>query len=258
MIPIKKLLITSCLMLGLTLPGLAQSSVSGTVTDAQSGETLPGVNITVKNMPERGTATSADGTYSLNVPSLQDTLVFSFVGFVKQEVPINGRTTIDVSLSPDVQQLEDVVVIGYGTQEVDDNTGSVTSVNSDDFNEGAITSPEELFQGKAAGVTVTSNDGAPGSGATIRIRGGSSLSASNDPLFVIDGVPLDGNAVSGMRNPLNTINPNDIESISILKDASATAIYGSRASNGVVLITTKRGTADQPLEVAYTGKFSFQ
>ena len=258
MIPIKKLLITSCLVLGLSIPGLAQTSVSGTVTDAQSGESLPGVNITVKNMPERGTATNANGTYTLNVPSLQDTLVFSFVGFVKQEVPINGRTTIDVALSPDVQQLEDVVVIGYGTQEVDDNTGSVTSVNSDDFNEGAITSPEELFQGKAAGVTVTSNDGAPGSGATIRIRGGSSLSASNDPLFVIDGVPLDGNAVSGMRNPLNTINPNDIESISILKDASATAIYGSRASNGVVLITTKRGTADQALEVAYTGKFSFQ
>lgn len=258
MIPIKKLLITSCLILGFTLPGLAQTSVSGTVTDAQSGETLPGVNITVKNMPERGTATNANGTYNLNVPSLQDTLVYSFVGFVRQEVPINGRTTIDVSLSPDVQQLEDVVVIGYGTQDVDDNTGSVTSVSSEDFNEGAITSPEELFQGKAAGVTVTSNDGAPGSGATIRIRGGSSLSASNDPLFVIDGVPLDGNAVSGMRNPLNTINPNDIESISILKDASATAIYGSRASNGVVLITTKRGTAGQALEVDYTGKFSFQ
>ena len=258
MIPIKKLLITSCLILGLTIPGLAQTSVSGTVTDAQSGEILPGVNITVKNMPERGTATNANGTYTLNVPSLQDTLVFSFVGFVRQEVPINGRTTIDVSLQPDVQQLEDVVVIGYGTQDVDDNTGSITSINSSDFNEGAITSPEELFQGKAAGVTVTSNDGAPGSGATIRIRGGSSLSASNDPLYVIDGVPLDGGGVSGMRNPLNTINPNDIESISILKDASATAIYGSRASNGVVLITTKRGSAERGFEASYNGKLSYQ
>ncbi|WP_440998748.1 SusC/RagA family TonB-linked outer membrane protein [Fodinibius sp. SL11] len=258
MIPIKKLLITSCLILGLTVPGLAQTSVSGTVTDAQSGETLPGVNITVKNMPERGTASTANGTFTLNVPSLQDTLVFSFVGYIKKEVPIDGQTTIDVTLSPDVQQLEDIVVIGYGTQDVDDNTGSITSVNSDDFNAGAITSPEELFQGKAAGVTVTSNDGAPGSGATIRIRGGSSLSADNNPLYVIDGVPLGGGDVSGMRNPLNTINPNDIESISILKDASATAIYGSRASNGVVLITTKRGTADQALAVDYTGKFSFQ
>ncbi len=258
MIPIKKLLITSCLILGFTLPGLAQTSVSGTVTDAQSGETLPGVNITIKNMPERGTATNANGTYSLNVPSLQDTLVFSFVGFVRQEVPINGRTTIDVALSPDVQQLEDVVVIGYGTQDVDDNTGSITSVSSEDFNEGAVTSPEELFQGKAAGVTVTSNDGAPGSGATIRIRGGSSLSASNDPLFVIDGVPLDGGGISGMRNPLNTINPNDIESISILKDASATAIYGSRASNGVILIETKKGEVGQNFAVNYTGKASYQ
>lgn len=258
MIPIKKLLITSCLILGLTIPGLAQTSVSGTVTDAQSGETLPGVNITVKNMPARGTATNVNGEYTLNVPSTQDTLVFSFVGYIKQEVPVNGRTSIDVALSPDVQQLEDVVVIGYGTQNVGDNTGSVTAVSSDDFNQGAITSAEELFQGKAAGVTVTSNDGAPGSGATIRIRGGSSLSASNDPLYVIDGVPMDGGDVSGMRNPLNTINPNDIESISILKDASATAIYGSRASNGVIMITTKRGTADQALEVAYTGKFSVQ
>ncbi|WP_445664918.1 SusC/RagA family TonB-linked outer membrane protein [Fodinibius sp. AD559] len=258
MIPIKKLLITSCLVLGLTLPGLAQSSVSGTVTDAQSGETLPGVNITVKNMPERGTATNANGTYNLNVPSLQDTLVYSFVGFVKQEVPINGRTTIDVSLSPDVQQLEDVVVIGYGTQQREDQTGSITSVSSEDFNEGAITSAQELFQGKASGVSVTSGDGAPGSGATIRIRGGSSLTASNDPLYVIDGVPLDGGGVAGMRNPLNTINPNDIESITILKDASATAIYGSRASNGVVLIETKTAEQGQDLQVSYTGKASYQ
>ncbi|MEL7834805.1 TonB-dependent receptor [Fodinibius sp. Rm-B-1B1-1] len=258
MIPIKKLLITSCLILGLTLPGLAQTSVSGTVIDAETGETLPGVNITVKDMPERGTATNIDGEFTLNVPSLEETLVFSFVGYVTQEVPLNGQQNIEVSLSPDVQQLEDVVVIGYGTQDVDDNTGSVTAVNASDFNEGAVTNAGELFQGKAAGVNVTSNDGAPGSGTTIRIRGGSSLSASNDPLFVVDGVPLDGESVSGMRNPLNTINPNDIESISILKDASATAIYGSRASNGVILITTKRGSAERGFEASYTGKLSYQ
>jgi len=224
--------------LGFALPGLAQTNVSGTVTDAETGEILPGVNITVKGMPTRGASTDQNGSYDLQVPSLQDTLVFSYIGYVRQEVPIQGQTSLNVELSPNVEQLEDVVVIGYGTQQRDDNTGSVTAVSSEDFNEGAITSPQELFQGKAAGVTVTSNDGAPGSGATIRIRGGSSLSASNDPLYVIDGVPLEGGGASGTRNPLNTINPNDIESVSILKDASATAIYGSRASNGVILIQT--------------------
>jgi len=258
MIPIKKLLITSCFILGIALPGLAQTTVSGTVTDSQTGEVLPGVNVIVKGMPMRGTSTNQNGTYELTVPSSQDTLVYSFIGYLKQEIPVRGRSNIDVALSPNVEQLDNVVVIGYGTQQESDNTGSVTSVSSSDFNEGSITSPEELFQGKAAGVTVTSNDGAPGSGATIRIRGGSSLSASNDPLYVIDGVPLDGGTVSGMRNPLNTINPNDIESITILKDASATAIYGSRASNGVVMITTKRGSEGQNFEVSYTGKLSYQ
>lgn len=244
--------------MGLTLPGLAQINVSGTVNDAENSDSLPGVNVIIKGMPTRGTSTDANGHYSLTVPSPQDTLVFSFVGYIKREIPVNGRSTINISLSPNVQQLNDVVVIGYGTQKKEDKTGSITSVNASDFNEGSITSPEELFQGKAAGVNVTSNDGAPGSGATIRIRGGSSLSASNDPLYVVDGVPLDGGGISGMRNPLNTINPNDIESVSILKDASATAIYGSRASNGVVIITTKKGKEGQSLSVNYTGKVSYQ
>lgn len=254
-----KLLLTIIpVVLGISLPAWAQVTVSGTVSDADNNQTLPGVNITIKGQPSIGTSTNNEGFYTLPAPSTRDTLVFSFVGYVKQEVPIQGRTSIDVMLYSDVQLLEDVVVIGYGTQERADNTGSVTSVSADDFNEGAITSPEELFQGRAAGVTVTSNDGAPGSGATIRIRGGSSLSASNEPLYVIDGVPLDGGDVSGMRNPMNTINPNDIESISILKDASATAIYGSRASNGVVLITTKRGSEGQDLSISYTGTASYQ
>ena len=255
----KKILILLCVLWGISsLPSIAQDTVSGTVTEAETGETLPGVNITIQGMPNRGTTTNLDGEYNLQVPSLQDTLVFSFVGFQTTVVPIDGRAQIDVALSPQTLTGSELVVIGYGTQEKGDNTGSVTAVSSSDFNEGNITSPGELFQGKAAGVTVTSNDGAPGSGSTIRIRGGSSLSASNDPLFVIDGVPLDGGGVSGMRNPLNTINPNDIESISILKDASATAIYGSRASNGVVLITTKRGHEGQSLSVSYTGKASLQ
>ena len=258
MIPIKKLLTTFGLILGLTLPGLAQTTVSGTVTDASNNKSLPGVNVIVKGMPTRGTSTDKNGHYSLAVPSQQDTLIFSFVGYLKRTIPVNGRNTINISLSPNVKQLNDVVVIGYGTQKKEDKTGSITSVNASDFNEGSITSPGELFQGKAAGVTVTSNSGAPGSGSTIRIRGGSSLAASNDPLYVVDGVPLDGGGISGMRNPLNTINPNDIESVSILKDASATAIYGSRASNGVIIITTKKGKEGQSLSVNYTGKLSYQ
>ncbi|HET6528855.1 MAG TPA: SusC/RagA family TonB-linked outer membrane protein, partial [Balneolaceae bacterium] len=258
MIPIKKLLITSCLILGIAIPGFAQVTVSGTVTDATDGQTLPGVNVVVKGHPIMGTATDADGFYSISVPSTADTLIFSFVGYLKQEIPIRGRTQIDVSLSRNIQQLENVVVIGYGTQQIEDNTGAVTAVNAADFNEGAITSVGELFRGKAAGVIVTSNNGAPGSGATIRIRGGSSLSASNAPLYVVDGVPLSGSHIDGMRNPLNTINPSDIASITILKDASATAIYGSRASNGVILITTKEGSVGQPLSFTYTGKASYQ
>lgn len=242
------------------LYGQAQSDhrVSGTVTEAETGEPMPGVNVIVKGQPQQGASTNAQGEYSLTAPSAQDTLLFSFIGYVQREVAINGRQTVNVQMGRDVEALEDVVVIGYGTQQSDDNTGSVTSISASDFNEGAITSPEELFQGKAAGVSVTSNNGAPGSGATIRIRGGSSLAASNEPLYVVDGVPLEGGGVSGMRNPLNTINPNDIASISILKDASATAIYGSRASNGVVIITTKKGTEGQSLTAAYNGNFSYQ
>ena len=258
MISIKKLLPILGLILGFSSSSYAQIDVSGTVTDTNDGGPLPGVNIVVKGSPTTGTSTDANGVYSITVPSAEATLVFSYVGYLKQEIPVNGRSSIDVELSTDVQALEDVVVIGYGTQQVGDNTGSITSVSADDFNQGAITSPQDLFQGKAAGVSVTSGDGAPGSGATIRIRGGSSLSASNDPLFVVDGVPLDGGDVNGMRNPLNTINPNDIKSISILKDASATAIYGSRASNGVIIITTKEGAVGQPLSISYNGKASYQ
>lgn len=234
-----------------------RTTISGTVIDGETGETLPGVNILVVGTTI-GTTTDFDGNYELAVPSLQDTLAFSFLGFQRQLIPINGRTEINVQLRSQTISGEELVVIGYGTQQQGDNTGSVNSISTSDFNQGNITSPQELFQGKAAGVSVTSGDGAPGSGATIRIRGGSSLSASNDPLFVVDGVPLDGTGVSGMRNPLNTINPNDIESINILKDASATAIYGSRASNGVIIINTKRGREGQGLQVNYSAKASYQ
>lgn len=250
------LLISLCALAN-TAQAQSEIRVSGTVTEADSDFPLPGVNITVQGQPDRGTTTNIDGEYSLSVPS-DAVLIFSYIGFLRQEVAVDGREEINISLESDVAALDELVVIGYGVQQRGDNTGSVQVVSSRDFNQGAITSPEELFQGRSAGVQVTSNSGAPGAGATIRIRGGSSLSASNDPLYVVDGVPLDDGGISGMRNPLNSINPNDIESITVLKDASATAIYGSRASNGVIIITTKRGESGQPLAVEYTGRYSYQ
>jgi iron complex outermembrane receptor protein len=177
----------------------------------------------------------------LKVAGTENTVVVSFLNYAAKEVSIAGQTNISVSLTQNSDQLSDVVVIGYGSVRKKDLTGSVVNISSKDFVKGQITSPEQLIAGKVAGVQITSNGGAPGSGSTIRIRGGASLNASNDPLIVIDNVPLSNNAISGVSNPLSLINPNDIESFSILKDASASAIYGSRASNGVIIITTKKG-----------------
>lgn len=231
----------------------AQSiEVSGTVTDASDGAGLPGVNIILKGSPSVGTSTNSEGFYSLTVPSGQDTLIASFIGYITQEVPINGRTTVNISLSPDVQQLEDVVVIGYGTQQKKDVTGVVESVDSDDFNTGVTTSPDQLIAGKVAGVSITSNSGEPGGQNTIRIRGGTSINASNEPLFVIDGVPID-NSANSSRNPLNFLNPEDIQNVTVLKDASATAIYGSRGANGVIVISTKGGIQGQTEQFSYRG-----
>jgi len=223
---VKTLLLSLFMVIAMGQIAYAQQTITGTVTDAGDGSTLVGATVQIKGTTS-GTITDVEGKYSLQA-SQEDVLVFSFVGYEQQTATVGNQTTIDVALQPSAESLEGVVVIGYGTQKKDDNTGSVTAISSKDFNEGAITSPEELFRGKSAGVDVTSNSGAPGAGATIRIRGGSSLSASNDPLFVIDGVPVDGGGISGMRNPLNSINPNDIASVTVLKDASATAIYGSR------------------------------
>ncbi|WP_395276120.1 SusC/RagA family TonB-linked outer membrane protein [Halalkalibaculum sp. DA384] len=220
-------------------------SVSGTVTDAETGDTMPGVNVTVKGT-STGTATAGDGTYSLNVPSLQDTLVFSFIGFEIQEVPIDGRTTIDVSMTSEAIMGEDIVVVGYGTQQKSDLTGSVGTVDEEVLQERPSTNVSQALAGRVSGVDVSLNSGEPGGSPTIRIRGSSSVSNTNDPLYVVDGVMLNVERMQSGTHAINSIPPSSIESIEVLKDASATAIYGARGANGVVLITTKKGTREGP------------
>jgi TonB-linked SusC/RagA family outer membrane protein len=231
----------------------AQTRVTGKVISGDDGNALPGVSILEKGT-SNGTVTDTEGNYSIGVGQ-NATLVFSFVGFTAQEVSVAGQAKIDITLSPDVTALNEIVVIGYGEQKREDVTGSVMAVTTKDFNRGVLSSPQDMIVGKLAGVQVTTNSGAPGAGSTIRIRGGSSLSASNDPLIVIDGFPVDNKVIGGASNPLATINPNDIESFTVLKDASATAIYGSRASNGVIIITTKKGKSGKP-QVTYNGNVS--
>ena len=218
---------------------------SGTVTDAKTGLPLQGVSILVKGTT-LGTQTDANGTFSLELPSGTSQVEISYVGYTTQT--ISARSQANIALQPETGLLNDVVVIGYGTTKKKDITGSIAIVSSKDFQSGTITSPEQLIAGKAAGVTITSNGGQPGSGSTIRIRGGASLNASNDPLIVVDGLPLSSVNLQG-------INPSDIESFSILKDAAATAIYGSRASNGVIIITTKRGKGKKPV-ITFTPQLS--
>ncbi len=212
-----------------------------------------GVNILVEGTSV-GTITDIDGSYSLAVPAGAESLSFSYTGYQGQTIGLGASNLIDVQLKAG-NVLSEVVVIGYGTVKREDATGSITAVNSKDFNKGSITGAQELLAGKIAGVQITT-DGSPGGGAQIRIRGGSSLSASNDPLVVVDGIPIDNGGISGERNIFNFINPNDIETFTVLKDASATAIYGSRASNGVILITTKKGVLGKKITVEYNGNVS--
>jgi len=235
-------------ILGFNLTYAQQKTITGTVTDADSGEPLPGVTIVVKGTTN-GTITNFDGNFSLNAEQGQ-TLAFSFIGYSTQEVVVGSSNIINLQLAQSVENLEEVIVIGYGQVKKEDATGSVTSVGADEFNKGSITSAQDLLVGKASGVVITSSSGAPGSGSTIRIRGGSSLNASNDPLIIIDGIPISNDNVSGSANFLSFVNPNDIESMSVLKDASATAIYGSRASNGVIIITTKKGKVGRPMQIS--------
>ncbi len=229
-----------------------QINVRGTVTDDFGG--LAGVNIIIKGTLA-GTVTDLNGAYEITAAP-GAVLVFSFVGYTSQEFLVTESRILDVFMNPDFARLEELVVIGYGVQRKKDATGSLTVVDTRDFNQGNITSPTELLAGKIAGLQITSGGGAPGTGATIRIRSGSSLRATNDPLIVIDGVPVAQEGITGIRNPLSTINPGDIETFTVLKDASAAAIYGSRASNGVIIITTKRAQKGTPLKIEYDGTYS--
>jgi TonB-linked SusC/RagA family outer membrane protein len=257
------------LLLALFLPilGHAQTAreVSGKVTDA-TGTGLPGVTVLVTGT-SIGSSTGADGEFRLQVPATATSLTVSFVGYARQTVDITGRNTVTVALKDDAQALGDVVVVGYGTARKEDLTGAISTLGTKDFNKGTFTSPDQLLQGRTSGVQITQNSGQPGGASTIRIRGNSAVTGTGQPLYVVDGVPLDGrsarpglNTVAGDSpdsNPLNFLNPADIESLTVLKDASATAIYGSRAAYGVVLITTKRGkVGDAKFDFGISGGFS--
>jgi TonB-dependent starch-binding outer membrane protein SusC len=233
------------LLLMLPISALAQSTLSGTVRDNATGEPIPGVNVVVQGA-QSGTSTDMDGNFTLSGLNNGNKLVFSFIGYADQVVEYTGQGAIDVVMSEDTAQLDEVVVIGYGTTTNRDATGSLTTVTSKNFNKGAIASVDQLLTGRAPGVRITSAGGSPDAAPNIRIRGGSSLNAQNNPLIVIDGIPLDLVSPAGVANPLSLVNPNDVESFTVLKDASATAIYGSRASNGVIIITTKKGTSGAP------------
>jgi len=251
----KFFLTLSCFLLWGSTALFAQRTITGQVTDVENNEPLIGASIIVEGT-SIGTATDFDGNYRLSVPATATALRITYTGYAAQTLAIGASNTMDFKISP-AAVLDEMVVIGYGTVKREDLTGSVQTVGTKDFNKGAITGPQELLAGKIAGVQVTTNAD-PGGGATIRIRGGSSLSATNDPLIVIDGVPVASDNTSGTRNALNLINPNDIETMTVLKDASATAIYGSRASNGVILITTKKGSAaNRELRFSYTGGVAF-
>ena len=252
---LQRLFVSAFTMLSLlvTLVSYGQTRViTGNVTDA-NGSPLQAVTVSAKGSSV-ATQTNDAGAYSIAVPANETTLVFTSIGYGTMEQDITGEV-INVIMSGSATALENVVVIAYGTRRKSDLTGSVTAINEKDFQKGNINSSEQLLQGKVAGLEVTTGGGAAGGGSKIRIRGSASLNASNDPLIVIDGVPVEGNSVQGSANLLNTINPNDIESMSVLKDASATALYGSRATNGVIIITTKKGTSGK-LVFNFNTKFS--
>jgi len=220
---------------------LHAQTVEGVVSDSNTGEKLPGVNIIVQGENNIGTSTDSNGEFELEVPSLDETLVISFIGYQTKEVSINGRETINISLTSKTVMSDELVVVGYGVQRKSDVTGSISSASAEDFNQGVTQNPGQLLQGVVSGVNVTAASGEPGASQDIIIRGVGSLRSGTQPLFVVDGFMLDNSGTGVANNPLNFINTDDIESIEVLKDASATALYGARASNGVVVITTKTG-----------------
>ncbi len=242
----RKLLLLLVMVI-MTSAGLTQAqTITGIVTDAETDEPLPGVNIALQGTAI-GTSTNAAGEYTLSVPELEGTLVFRFVGFVSQEVPVDGRQEIDVSLEPDIIRGEELIMVGYGLQQRSLVTGAISRIESEDIEKSAPLRVEQALQGRTAGVTVMQNSGQPGSGSTVRIRGvGTTGDAS--PLYVVDGMPVGG---------IDYLNPADIESVEVLKDASATAIYGARGANGVVMISTAQGTPG-PMQVSYNGYIGFQ
>jgi len=247
-----------------------QPMIKGRVLDGENGSPLPGVNVVVPNTTI-GTATNVQGRYSLDVPDDADSLRFSAIGYQPRMVGIDGRTTINISLMPDIEALEEIVVVGYGTQRQAEITGSVASVASADIENLSVSSFQDALQGQLAGVEISQTSGAPGAAPQVRVRGTSSITAGTGPLYVVDGVPVSSDAAlqGGIirrrasfqppaQNPLATINTKDIESIEVLKDASAAAIYGSRGSNGVVLITTKSGRRDDEVRVNYSASVGMQ
>ncbi len=236
----------------LSTAAMAQITATGVVEDAANGEPIIGASV-LEVGTTNGTITDFDGNFSLKVAA-GATLSISYMGYKTQELP--AAQNMKVRLGEDSELLDEVVVVGYGVVKKNDATGSVTAIKPDDMNKGLTTNAQDMLQGKIAGVNVTSADGTPGGAGTIRIRGGASLNASNDPLIVIDGLAMDNNGIQGVANPLSMVNPNDIESFTVLKDASATAIYGSRASNGVIIITTKKGQAGQKPKFSYEGNVS--
>ena len=244
-----KAIVFPCLLFFSITAFSQEKTITGKVTDPKDGSAMPGVSVTAKGSAT-GTQTKADGTYRITVSPSTTVLVFSFVGHDAQEVSINGRSSIDIQLAATNATLGEVVVTGYGTAKKKDLTGSITLITTKDFQKGPQTTPLQLIQGKAPGVQISTGNGMPGAGVYIRIRQGASLNASNDPLIVVDGVPLETGGISGVANPLSLLNPNDIESMNILKDASATAIFGNRASNGVIIVTTKKGNSGK-LKVSY-------
>ena len=233
---------------GTTHRAILEQTITGTVTDGESGDALPGVNILAKGT-STGTVTDVEGKYRLTVSDEVATLVFSSIGYLTQEVAINGRSAIDLGLAPDVQSLDEVVVVGYGTQEKSKLVGSVSQISSQVVNDRAVPQLRQALTGQMPGVTVIQRSGQPGNqGGSIQIRGVSSINSSSAPLILVDGIPTES---------FNDIDPNVVENISVLKDASSAAIYGARAANGVVLVTTKTAKSDE-LQVSYNGYAGIQ